>query len=115
MSGRDRARGASHDVWGRRRARTAEKTEATAVGGGEWGRAGVGWEGPVTQVPWDEIPSKTIEKHWKAIQTAREIIKDRSFHGAWPGGRPVSDRCLSWSEGETSPAVIRCSCRFFPL
>ena len=40
--------------------------------------------GPVTQVPWDEIASKSIEKQWKTIETERKITKNRSFHGPWP-------------------------------
>ena len=40
--------------------------------------------GPVTQVPWNEIKPKSVDKHLKTIQKTRNIMKNWSFHGPWP-------------------------------
>ena len=43
--------------------------------------------GPVIQVAWDEMPSKSIEKYRKAICITTKTIKNWVLHfcGPWPG------------------------------
>ena len=53
-----------------------------------------------------EIPSKSSEKHWKTIQKARKIIKDKSFRGPWPGGVDLSLRCACRGSPAAGPSGL---------